>query len=131
VLISVVGALAIVAASFFATLWGMDRMWPSCPAGQVTALARPYPKFAARGFAFVKELPALAGGADSNDAPTRSKLLVCENNSLLAPMHSQHADIAKQGSGRYSHWGNALIFSASDNSDPNTNSRSYSVVQPR
>jgi len=46
-------------------------------------------------------------------------------------MHTIHGDIAKQGSGRYSHWGNSLVFSASDNSDPNTNGRSYWVVQPR
>jgi len=46
-------------------------------------------------------------------------------------MHAIHGDIAKQGNGRYSHWGNSLVFSASDNSDPNTNGRSYWVVQPR
>jgi hypothetical protein len=30
--------------------------------------------------------------------------------------------------GRYSHWCDGLIFSTSDNSDPNTNKRRYGIV---
>jgi hypothetical protein len=129
--IRLVGALGIVVASFFATLWGMNYVWPACPSGRVTALTRPFAKYAATGFAYVKELPNLGIAGDSSDAPTRSTLQVCENNNLLGPLHTTHAEIVKEGHGRFSHWGSSLVFSASDNSDPNSNGRNYSVVQPR
>jgi hypothetical protein len=129
ILVKSIGALSIVAASFFTTLWVMDYMSHRCPQGTTTALTRPFDK--AGELAYAKALPNLASVSDLPDAPTRSKLLVCENNSPLGPMHSAHADIAKQGRGRYSHWNTHLIFSASDNTDPNTNGRTYVVVQPR
>jgi pectate lyase len=43
---------------------------------------------------------------------------------------SPHADIAEFGRGRFSHWGEAIIFSASDNTDANTNGRRYWAVSP-
>ena len=43
------------------------------------------------------------------------------------PAHSQEGDIRTQGAGRFSHWGTVVIFSASDNSDPNTNGHRYTV----
>ena len=130
-LVKAIAALSIVAASFFATLWAMNYIWPACPQGKATALMRPFEKFAPPGFAYVTALPKLDSVGDSSDAPTRSNLLVCENNNPLGPMHSAHVEIAKDGHGRYSHWVTNLVFSASDNSDPNTNGRSYWVVQPR
>jgi hypothetical protein len=33
--------------------------------------------------------------------------------------------------GRFSHWGDGLHFSASDNSDPRTNGRSYTIIVPQ
>jgi hypothetical protein len=131
ILVKSIGAISIVAASFFITLGVMDYMSHRCPQGTTTALTRPFDKVAESGFAYAKALPNLDSVSDLPDAPTRSKLLVCENNSPLGPMHSAHADIAKQGRGRYSHWNANLIFSASDNTDPNTNGRTYVVVQPR
>jgi hypothetical protein len=92
---------------------------------------RPFEKFGLPGFAYVAALPKLDSAGDSPDAPTRSNLLVCENNNLLGPMHTAHAEIAKDGHGRYSHWASNLVFSASDNTDPNTNGRNYWAVQPR
>jgi hypothetical protein len=62
---------------------------------------------------------------DSNVAPTQSKLQLYENGKALGPAHSLHTDIRKFGKGRFSHWGNSLIFSSSDNSNPKTNGRSY------
>ncbi|WP_212023224.1 hypothetical protein [Bradyrhizobium tropiciagri] len=41
-----------------------------------------------------------------------------------------HAEIMEKGSGRLSHWANTLYFSASDNSDPRTNARTYRVIAP-
>ncbi|MFH1345627.1 MAG: pectate lyase, partial [Pseudomonadota bacterium] len=61
--------------------------------------------------------------SDSGDSPgaINSSLVLCEDNLQLGPAHSLHADIAKLGRGRYSHWGKNIVFSTSDNSDPNTN----------
>jgi hypothetical protein len=51
-----------------------------------------------------------------------------EDGKPLGPAHALHHSIARDGGGRYSHWaGNTLLFSASDNSDPNANGRSYSI----
>ena len=109
----------------------VNYVWPACPAGTATALTRPFEKFGVPGVAYVAALPKLDSLGDSQDAVTRSNLLVCENNNVLGPMHSAHPEIAKEGHGRYSHWINSLIFSSSDNTNPNTNGRTYSVVQPR
>jgi hypothetical protein len=63
--------------------------------------------------------------ADSSATPTVSKLRIYENGVELGPAHSRHDDIATKGQGRFSHWGDNLYFSASDNSNPLTNGRSY------
>ena len=46
---------------------------------------------------------------------------------------SHHAGcvlVPKLGRGRFSHWVTYVLFSASDNSDPNTNGREYVAVLP-
>ncbi|GMV50669.1 MAG: LEPR-XLL domain-containing protein [Nitrospirales bacterium] len=63
--------------------------------------------------------------SDSNAEPTISKLRIYENGVELGPAHSRHDDIATKGQGRFSHWGDNLYFSSSDNSNPLTNGRSY------
>ncbi len=62
---------------------------------------------------------------DSSGNGTRSSLQLYEGTQPLGPAHALHADIRQQGNGRYSHWGNTLHFSTSDNSDPRGNGRSY------
>ena len=62
---------------------------------------------------------------DTTDSPKASQLKIYEDGIALGPAHSQHAEIRQYGRGRYSHWGNALYFSSSDNSDPTTNKRHY------
>jgi hypothetical protein len=131
-LIKAIAALSIVAASFVATLLAMNYVWPPCPSVPGTALTPPFQKFSAAGFAYIRGAPEFDGRSDFLDIPTRSNLLLCENNNLLGPMHTDHAEVAKEGRGRYSHWKNiGFVFSASDNTDPNTNGRTYWVVQPR
>jgi hypothetical protein len=66
---------------------------------------------------------------DSNGAQL-SQLLLLEDGHRLGPAHALHDGIRKQGGGRYSHWGDSVIFSAVDGSDPRTNGRSYSVEAP-
>lgn len=67
--------------------------------------------------------------ADSADTPKQSPFLLIEDGVPLGPAHSEHEAIDKEGRGRYSHWQGWLIFSTSDNSDPRTNGRAYSIVR--
>lgn len=128
-LLRIVGALAIVAVSFFTTLWLLDRNSDTCPSGRTIALNRPFAKYS--GSAFVKDVKGTDVPGDATGAATRSRLLLCEDGNLIGTPHSIHGDIAQKGGGRYSHWGTDLIFSTSDNSDPNSNGRSYVAVEPR
>jgi hypothetical protein len=68
--------------------------------------------------------------ADASGFPTRSVLRIFENGTELGPAHAAHAAIRSAGQGRFSHWqdssGNVgLYFSASDNTNPKTNGRTY------
>jgi Sulfotransferase family len=76
--------------------------------------------------------PALAGLealADNLEQPYRSPLRLFEDGVPLGPAHSLHALIRNEGRGRFSHWGpqQMLLFSTSDNSDPNRNGRAYTI----
>ena len=62
------------------------------------------------------------------DGRSSSALELFENGKRLGPAHSGHAEICERGHGRYSHWGNALWFAASDSSDPRINGRSYTAI---
>ena len=66
-----------------------------------------------------------------SDRDSVSALRVFEDGRELGPAHAAHSDIRQHGGGRYSHWGDQLYFSASDNSDPRTNGRRYSVREVR
>jgi len=75
------------------------------------------------GYAYLA--PYFAAGGDSVGNTKGSPVLLFEDTLPLGPGHSVHNDIRKIGRGRFNHWGNALYFSASDNSDPRTNGRVY------
>jgi hypothetical protein len=64
-----------------------------------------------------------------NEAFTSPAVLL-EDGQTLSPGNSSHADIGKLGSGRFSYWKGYLYFSSSDNSDPRTNGRIYTLVIP-
>jgi hypothetical protein len=129
----VVAAFSIVMIVFFVTTISLKYFAPfspqaPCPKGDATELKPPFWKFGT-GFAHVAAAPSLEDLSDSPVNPARSKLLVCENDHVLGPPHSLHAEIDAQGKGRFSHWaGTGFVFSASDNSDPNTNYRHYRAV---
>lgn len=57
-----------------------------------------------------------------------SPLKIFENGREIGPAHSSRSDIAAHGKGRFSHWGNNLYFSSSDNTDPRTNGRKYTYT---
>jgi 2-polyprenyl-3-methyl-5-hydroxy-6-metoxy-1,4-benzoquinol methylase len=80
------------------------------------------------GFAWHVPLEEYTTSADSLENPYRSRLVLLENGKPLWYRHAMHDEIRSTGLGRYSHWKNGLIISTSDNSDPNTNGRSYQIV---
>lgn len=63
---------------------------------------------------------------DNSDQPQESLLRLFEDGVEIGPAHSRHQDIRSLGKGRFSHWGSDIYLSASDNSDPRTNGRTYS-----
>jgi hypothetical protein len=120
-------AFVIFALSFYGTLSIMDRIAPPCPSGRSYSLAGPFSH--RDGFSYIAALAALDQMADSIDDPKRSNVVLCEGGNRLGPAHTRHADIAQKGVGRFSHWTSlGVVFSTSDNTDPNTNRRRYSIV---
>jgi hypothetical protein len=114
--------------SFYATLFLMNYFHPRCPRGEAVELKLPFQK-SGNGFAYVAAAPSLENHSDSSATPTRSNLVVCEDDFALGPPHSVHVEIDGKGRGRFSHWTAAgFIFSASDSTDPNTNGRRYRAV---
>ena len=69
--------------------------------------------------------------ADNSTYPNKSILRLFENGLEMGPAHTGHADIGNLGQGRFSHWsgtdgsGESVRFSASNNTDPRTNGKSY------
>ena len=79
------------------------------------------------GYAFkLKRDFGVAGDDLSNGSA--SSLRLFENGVELGPAHSVHSEIINYGRGRFSHWGNVLYFSTSDNSDPRSNGRKYTYT---
>ncbi|MDB5061406.1 MAG: Pectate lyase [Mucilaginibacter sp.] len=79
------------------------------------------------GYAYKLGYPLSVSG-DANGSPTVSKLRLFENGVELKLPHSVHQDIRNLGKGRFSHWGTALYFSASDNTNPAKNGRKYTYT---
>ena len=132
---------AIAIAIYFAFAgWSIHSYVDPVPKGKiVTWLSPPFEKSSSHPYLFVAHYlasPAMAklldGLADSADNNERSPVVLYEDGRQLGPAHSSHADIARLGGGRFSHWlGQGFVFSTSDNSDPNTNRRRYWAVVPQ
>jgi hypothetical protein len=101
-------------------------------AGEKIRLMPPFPRRAP--FGVVAERPMFDDVADSDDERHRSPIELYENGKRLGPAHSKFSDIAELGKGRFSHFRTrnltAVYWSASDNTDPNTNGRAYWIVKP-
>jgi hypothetical protein len=82
-----------------------------------------------QGHAFIVNVSALGVTAPS-DADGGSTIRFLEDGRVLTGGR-QHEEIRKLGAGRFSHWGAHVYFSSTNNSDPRTNGRSYTVVVPR
>lgn len=80
------------------------------------------------GPAYYYKLPIIfVGWTDDSQQIDASRLVVLEDGEALGPAHAIHDDIRRIGEGRYSHWKRGILFSTSDNTDPRTNGRQYSV----
>ncbi|MDI3563928.1 hypothetical protein [Bradyrhizobium sp. Arg816] len=82
---------------------------------------------------------AFAAWSENDDerGEKTSTIAVYENGVKLGPAHSSVPDIVGLGGGRYRYMkvdpvnnSSGLIFSTSDNTDPNTNGRLYRVFNP-
>lgn len=82
-----------------------------------------------KGLAWTARLTLDAAQGDVSAHPRRSAWILLEDDLPLGPAHARHADVESHGRGRYSHWNNSIIFSTSDNSDPRTNGRAYTLVR--
>jgi hypothetical protein len=106
---------------------------PRPPGRIATPLLRPF-KWQA-GFAFTAtffpdQTEILTFADDTASAPT-SALRIYENGKPLALPRSNYGDISRIGNGHFAFWKDqGLIFSTSDNSDPNANGRQYWAVIP-
>jgi hypothetical protein len=129
--------LAVVAlfATYFPTAIWLQLSWDS-PVRNSKVAVRLHPPFERAGATAVVARRWLPEGTKLDDGDRvegdiRSPLLIYEDGRLLGPAHSTYADIEALGHGRYLHWDNkGIIFSASDNSDPNRNGRRYVAVVP-
>lgn len=136
VILSSLGAVAYFATAF----WLRTAYHPVLPAnapkvsGEIVLLQRPFRGFTDSAFAAIANDTMFNKLADTADDTLRSDIELYEDEKPLGPAHSVHADVGKIGQGRFSHWRYAysmFLFSSSDNTDPNTNGRSYWAVRPR
>jgi hypothetical protein len=129
--LKILGGVAVVVVSFLATTFVLDLWWPvtRCSMETPLELKRPFAK-SGTGYAYVAAAPKQFqdSGNDLKNV-AKSPLLLCENGRPIGPVHTPLNEIQTSGSGRFTHWGTNIFFSTSDNSDPNTNGRVYSVVQ--
>ena len=119
-------AVALVVLLLEGRLLAVHGNYPSCPYGERIRMAMPFEKIG--GQAWTVSFPELEVLAD-NGSENQSPIAICEENWALGPAHASLRDITEKGKGRFSHWRSDLVFSPSDDSDPNTNGRSYLAIR--
>jgi hypothetical protein len=97
-----------------------------CPNGQSIDLSPPLSQL--EGYAYKVSIPQLSGVGDTAERATRSPAVVCEGDHRMGPGHSPFLEIIQKGAGRFIHYNDAVVFSSSDNTDPNSNGRRYKIV---
>ncbi|MCB9109934.1 MAG: ABC transporter ATP-binding protein [Anaerolineales bacterium] len=79
------------------------------------------------GYCWRVDLLNLPIEGDSPEQPRWSNYVLCEDGQPVGAGHSSHEFIRNIGKGFFSHWGKILLFSTSDNSNPQSNGRVYSL----
>src|ERR1043166_933495 len=125
-------AVALLLAIYFPlALW--VKVSPLAPVGASARirLDRPFARFHPSGFAYIARAYELNQLGDTPVLPDHSTVMLYEDSRVLGPAHSLHDDVANLGGGRFSHWKDfGIVFSTSDNTDPNSNGRPYWPVGP-
>jgi lysophospholipase L1-like esterase len=80
------------------------------------------------GQSYTYPLPEFRQKSDDSSYSTRSPFRLLVDGKPVSDGHYSHNIIIKNGHGAYSHWGNNLIFSTQDNTDPRENGRTYSIA---
>lgn len=80
-----------------------------------------------RGFGYRLTLPESMAPFSNGQQQFHSPLALFENGIPLKFPHDDYINIIYSGGGGYNHWGNSIVFSTSDNTDPNANGRKYEV----
>lgn len=100
----------------------------------VTIPQKSMARFSPTGLGYIAQIEVVAPPPYSivsdKDGGTLSELELFEDETKFLKPHSLHQEIDERGEGRYSHWGQNLYFSASDNSDPRLNGHVYSLRVP-
>jgi hypothetical protein len=100
--------------------------------GEIEQIAVQPPFVLEKGHAWIATLPQeLASESDDGINKYRSPWRLLEDGRPVGAPHALHDDIRRLGRGRHSHWKAHFLFSASDNSDPNLNDRTYAIVRDR
>lgn len=85
-----------------------------------------------RGYGYEYLLPeGMEDVSNISGQSMRSPFVLCEDGMPLPGQHAQNICIWYSGGGHYNHWGRALYFSTSDNSDPNTNGKHYTLMRTK
>jgi hypothetical protein len=111
------------ALSFGLVGWGLIGV-------SVNSTMRPFDIAKREGHAYAWRVPNPSPGltrivSDGAANPEASSLLLIESGQEIGPPHTPHLYVGARGHGHFSHWGEDLVFSTSDNSDPRSNGLSY------
>lgn len=68
--------------------------------------------------------------SDNDTYPRRSALTLAEDGHAFGLSHQTLDAVREVGGGRFVHWGEQLVFSSSDGSDPRSNGRTYVATCP-
>lgn len=86
------------------------------------------------GHAYVGHFLFIGPKPDKRGNQNQSTLQLFEDDKLLGPQHISSDDVARTGHGLYLFWSEngdtVVVFSSSDNSDPDTNGRTYRIFDP-
>ncbi len=107
--------------------WGEEPAAEASPAAGRFRLPGPYLNAEGHAYRAMTSI-AFTGPYDSSAAPRASRLVIYEDDKPLGPRHSVFEIIARDGLGCYAHFLGQVNFSTTDNSDPNTNGRTYSYA---
>jgi hypothetical protein len=126
---------SLIAVAYFFAAAGLRRAYVDfSPKGKIVVqLIRPFERYRNASLSRPAAMHGLDAIADDGgiEGSARSPVMLYENGIPLGPGHNTFADVDQFGAGRFAHLrGKGFVFSSSDNSDPNTNGRSYWIAVP-